>query len=85
MSLWEWLKTAALVVAQIVTALYTGSAVFLTKIVVSINAACNFVKKFMNLNTLDSNTGLQKFISESKARRAALQEEFKKTQTFKFQ
>ena len=85
MSWWEWLKTAALVVAQIVTALYTGSAVFLTKIVVSINAAYNFVKKFMNLNTLDSNTGLQKFISESKARRAALREEFKKTQAFKFQ
>ena len=85
MSWWEWLRTAALVVAQILTALYTGGAVFYTKIVLSLNAAYNFAKKFMNLNTLDSNTGLQKFISESKARRAALQEEFEKAQTFKLQ
>jgi len=55
MSTWDWIKTAGIVSAMIVAALATdGAALIAAKIVLALNSAYEFIKKFRNLRELQA-------------------------------
>ena len=53
MSYWDWLKTAAIVTAQIVAAVATDGAALIAKIILALSAAYEFGKKIVNLVQLE--------------------------------
>ena len=52
MSTLDWIKTAAIVSAEIIAAIFSGGAALIAKVVLALNSAYEFIKKLTNLRTL---------------------------------
>ena len=54
MSTWDWIKTAAIVTAQLIAALGTDGAALIAEIVLALYNATSFIQKLLNLQQLDA-------------------------------